>query len=504
MLQSSYRGVDIVRQGGELLISPHIHVDIQITIGNLRQGNIDLMDVVHNQPLDEEIDLGKQCREYQHLHKYLNGDGDIAGEHSLGDGDGGNEVETFCHAEHTEGVHMIDHCLKPGAGWHLELRSVADGKSVFARVAAVVADNGQRLIADDNTAGLTDMTIFHRQTDLPGDGTLKLVGIVAYLHKAALRQRHAGIFAGDGAVISQRLIALHKALGSVQQAKKLCRLFSGCHIKTHKLRHCTLNDYTIGADNADAGHIILLRQCCQLRTGADGRYSSGYSLGGMQQIIIRHIPHIIFHIVQIQREQLVGIGVGNAGLQRIGEDARDSKGHDDTDQQEQLEHLRELIGTFAPHHLFLADERHQQQRQHYRHTIAGDHERRTLLYHLECGEDIIHIGDKHEQHMQNLCGHADSQTIEPRGLLVVEHILPANRTDQSCRKGAKGACQLAEYACAPVGSKPTVYAAYDAGDDARRTAEQQACRQWSGVSNIQNCTVDRDACLCGQHGDETE
>ena len=106
--------------------------------------------------------------------------------------------------------------------------------------------------------------------------------------------------------------------------------------------------------------------------------------------------------------------------------------------------------------------------------------------------------------MQNLCGHADSQTIEPRGLLVVEHILPANRTDQSCRKGAKGACQLAEYACAPVGSKPTVYAAYDAGDDARRTAEQQACRQWSGVSNIQNCAVDRDACLCGQHGDETE
>ena len=159
------------------------------------------MDIVHDQPLYQEVNVGKQRREYHHLHKDLNGNGDIAGEHGFRHGNGGDEIEALRHTQHAVGVRVVDLRLEPHPGLYLHTRrGIIDGESTAPRVAAVIADNGQRIVADDNTAGLPDVAVSHRLPHLSGDGTLELVGVIAHLHKAPLRQRDTGVFSGNTAV----------------------------------------------------------------------------------------------------------------------------------------------------------------------------------------------------------------------------------------------------------------------------------------------------------------
>ena len=106
--------------------------------------------------------------------------------------------------------------------------------------------------------------------------------------------------------------------------------------------------------------------------------------------------------------------------------------------------------------------------------------------------------------MQHLSGHADGQAIEPAGFLVVEHEAAAAGAEQTSQHRADGTGQLAEGPGAPIGGEPAVCTADNAGDDARRAAEEQSGGQRRGVAHVQHRAVDGDARLGGQHGDEAE
>ena len=361
VLQGIHRGVDVVGQGRELLILPDIDMDAEVAVGDLGQGAVDLVDVVHDQPLDQEVDVGEQRREHHQFHEDLDGDGDIAGEHGLGDGDGGDEIESLRHPQHTVGIRVVDLGLEAGIRLYLHAgRCAADGICAAPGVAAVVADDGQVTVADDDTTGAPDVAVLHRQTDLIGDGTLELVCIVAHLDEAALRHGHTGVFPGDATVGGQGLVALDISALPIQQAQKLRRLGAGGHIKAHEVRQRALGDDAVLVHDVDAHHAVALRQGVQLVPGAVRRDLPGHGLRDAQQVVVGHIPDILLYIIQIQSQQLVGVGVGDASLQGVGKDAGDGESRDDADQQQELEHLRQLVGTLAAYDPLLTDHGHQQ------------------------------------------------------------------------------------------------------------------------------------------------
>ena len=57
---------------------------------------------------------------------------------------------------------------------------------------------------------------------------------------------------------------------------------------------------------------------------------------------------------------LADVGVGDASLQGVGKDAGDGESRDDADQQQELEHLRQLVGALAAYDPLLTDHGHQQ------------------------------------------------------------------------------------------------------------------------------------------------
>ena len=68
-LQGDHGGVDVIGKGGKFLVGTDIDRHIQIAAGDLGQGTVDFLDVLHHQLFDQEVDLGEQGRKHQRFHK---------------------------------------------------------------------------------------------------------------------------------------------------------------------------------------------------------------------------------------------------------------------------------------------------------------------------------------------------------------------------------------------------------------------------------------------------
>ena len=169
-------------------------MNAQVPFSNLPKRMVDFMNIVDDQLFEKEINVCEECGENNDFHKGKNGHCNISGEHGFRNRKHGNQIKALGNGVHAKGLGVLYGRLEEGTRLYLLILQIPGVHSDFAGVSAVIADDHQILIADDDAPVLPDVAVFYGQSYFGREILLKLLRIVSHLHKAPFLQGDPCIF----------------------------------------------------------------------------------------------------------------------------------------------------------------------------------------------------------------------------------------------------------------------------------------------------------------------